>query len=153
MKDMSKELSTDPRIVVEGFLTTGVADTTVVCADNEYRRLAPPSGQTCESYMRPYINTVGGYLSDPSSTSNCSYCPIRDTNTFLGSVSAKPSHMWRNLGFMWGYIVFNIVAAIFFYWLARVPKGDKNKVKEVASGGEPPKPVEGEVEKVLSSGD
>lgn len=28
------------------------------------------------------------------------------------------------------YIVFNIAAALFFYWLARMPKGKKGKKKQ-----------------------
>jgi hypothetical protein len=83
--------------------------------------------------MASYIDATGGYLENPDSTGNCSYCSIGDTDTFLAAVSAHPQYMWRNWGIMWAYILFNIAGAVALYWLVRVPKkkrGDKGK-KEV----------------------
>lgn len=138
--------------LVEGMLSTAVSNTAVTCADNEYLHFAPPASQTCKEYMQPYISAAGGYLVDGASQTNCSYCSIADTNTFLAAVSSSPSHEWRDLGILFGYIVFNVCGAVFLYWLVRVPKGNKNQVKEIASG-DAPKAIDGENEKVFSSGD
>jgi ATP-binding cassette, subfamily G (WHITE), member 2, PDR len=134
--------------LVEGFLASAVADSTATCANIEYLHFSPPDGQTCQEYMQPFINTVGGYLEQGSmqSTSNCSYCMIRDTNVFLQSVGVGPNNAWRDFGIMWIYILFNIAFAVFIYWFGRVPKGAKNKSKETGSSEPTSAPAAGAVE-------
>ncbi|TLS31584.1 hypothetical protein PpBr36_03908 [Pyricularia pennisetigena] len=112
--------------VVESFLGIGISDTTVTCADNEYVTFNPANG-TCGEYMAPYISAAGGYLQNPGATSDCSYCSMSSTNTFLAGLNIDPSNRWRNFGFMWVYVIFNLAAAVTLYWIARVPK---RKVKK-----------------------
>ncbi|KAI7525935.1 hypothetical protein KC331_g17239, partial [Hortaea werneckii] len=50
------------------------------------------------------------------------YCTYDKTNVFLSQVSISYSNSWRDFGILWGYCVFNVAAAIFIYWLGRVPK-------------------------------
>lgn len=57
----------------------------------------------------------------------CEYCPVDSTDQFLNYVDARYEHRWMDLGVLWIYVVFNIVAALGFYWLVRVPK----RMKEV----------------------
>lgn len=57
----------------------------VVCADREYLVFEPVGSQTCEAYMSDYISRAGGYLLDPAATTNCQYCQLEDTDTFLAS--------------------------------------------------------------------
>ena len=118
--------------LIEGMLSTAVANTLVVCATNEYLKFSPSDGQTCQRYMNSYISSFGGYLEPGTaqSTTNCSFCQIRDTNTFLAGVAVHPAHMWRDFGIMWVYIIFNIFGAIFLYWWVRVPKGGKHQSQE-----------------------
>jgi ABC-type multidrug transport system permease subunit len=40
------------------------------------------------------------------------------------------SDHWRNIGVLFAYVGFNIVAAVFLYWLCRVPKHWSRKVKQ-----------------------
>ncbi|RAK73142.1 pleiotropic drug resistance family ABC transporter [Aspergillus fijiensis CBS 313.89] len=108
--------------LVSAMLSTGISGTKAVCESVEYLTFNPPNNQTCESYMKAYISVAGGYLEDPSATSNCQFCTISSTDTFLASVSSYFSDAWRNFGLMWVYIIFNIAAAVGIYWLARVPK-------------------------------
>lgn len=112
--------------LVQGMLSTGLSGTTVECASNELLEFNPAPGySTCQSYMESYMNLNGGYLSDPNATSACEFCTISSTDTYLAEVSSYFSQAWRNFGLMWVYIGFNVVAAVFIYWLARVPKGKK----------------------------
>ncbi|WVR07313.1 hypothetical protein IAU60_004354 [Kwoniella sp. DSM 27419] len=113
--------------LVEGILSVAVANTQVVCSDTEYLHFSPPSGQTCQAYLQTYINYAGGYLQDPSATTDCSFCSISSTNTFLDNFNIKYGNRWRDFGLMWVYIIVNVLAAIGFYWLIRVPK---NRGKE-----------------------
>jgi ATP-binding cassette subfamily G (WHITE) protein 2 (PDR) len=116
--------------LIDGMLSTGLANTKIVCSAVELSHFNPPSGQTCGEYMHKYISAAGGYVENPSATSNCSFCSASDTNTYLAALSSSYSHRWRNFGLMWVFIGFNVMGALFFYWLARVPKNKKKEQQE-----------------------
>ncbi|KAM0287021.1 hypothetical protein ACHAQH_000706 [Verticillium albo-atrum] len=111
--------------LVSAMLSTGLANTQVTCSDVELVAFEPLSNQTCGEYLSDYIDSVGGYLVDPSSRSECSFCPIADTNVFLDSVSSSYDNRWRDFGIGMVYIAFNIAASLALYWLVRMPKGKK----------------------------
>ena len=113
--------------LLSGMLSTGIANTAITCDDIEYSIFNPPSGQTCGEYLQTYINTVGGYVTDANATQDCRFCAVADTNTYLASVSSFYSERWRNFWIMWAFVAFNVCAAVFLYWLARVPKNRKGK--------------------------
>ena len=123
--------------LVEGMLSTGIANTNVRCADNEFVSFAPPAGQTCQEYLGPLLASPqsSAYLSDASqqSTTQCDFCTYDDTNFFLSQVSISYSNAWRDFGILWVYIIFNIFAAVGIYWLARVPKNAGKKKQEKAA--------------------
>ncbi|KAK3906089.1 ABC-2 type transporter-domain-containing protein [Staphylotrichum tortipilum] len=116
--------------LVSAMLSTGVANTFVVCAANEFMKFAPPTGTTCGEYMKTYISAVGGYLEDPDAVAQCSYCTVSDTNTFLASVQSSYDDRWRNFGILWAFIIFNVFGALAVYWLVRVPKKKLGKKKQ-----------------------
>ncbi|KAK5084523.1 Multidrug resistance protein [Lithohypha guttulata] len=115
--------------LVEGMLATAVKDAAATCLDIDFLRFPPPADQTCQSYLDPYIAQAGGYLQPGTeqSTTNCSFCQLSSTNTFLQSVNINPNNAWRDFGIMWAFIIFNIFAALALYWLVRMPKGKKDK--------------------------
>ncbi|KAH8590585.1 AtrD, ABC-transporter [Bisporella sp. PMI_857] len=115
--------------LVAGIMSTGLANTEVICDSVEYLRFDPRAGSTCLEYMQPYINIAGGYVLNENATSDCQFCTLKDTNVFLAGVSSKYSERWRNFGLLFVYIVFNVAMAIFLYWLARVPKKSTKKEK------------------------
>jgi ATP-binding cassette subfamily G (WHITE) protein 2 (PDR) len=86
-------------------LSIGIANTKIHCADNEFVNFNPPSGQTCGDYMRPWINKAGGYLQNPSATNQCAFCTYDDTNVFLSQVGSSYSHVWRDFGILWAFIM------------------------------------------------
>ncbi|KAL8693936.1 MAG: hypothetical protein Q9218_001350 [Villophora microphyllina] len=114
--------------LVSGMLATGLANTNVTCSSIEYSHFNPPSDKTCIQYLQPYIDLAGGYVNNPDAGSQCEFCTARDTNVYLEALSSQYSTRWRNFGIMWAFIIFNVAAALFFYWLARVPR--KQKVQE-----------------------
>ncbi|KAL2847893.1 ABC-2 type transporter-domain-containing protein [Aspergillus pseudodeflectus] len=113
--------------LVSAMLSTGVSGTTAHCEPVEFVTLTPPDNTTCLEYMQTFKDLNGGYLLDDNATSECTWCQIDNTDTFLAAVNSNFDDAWRNFGLMWVYIFFNIAAAVFIYWLARVPKGNKNK--------------------------
>lgn len=119
--------------LISGILSAGVANTVVECTDNELLRLEPPGNQTCGDFLSPYDQIYGGRIINPDADAGCLYCPVESTNTYLAGLSSNYGDRWRNFGILWVYIIFNISAALFVYWLARVPKkrlGKDKKKKE-----------------------
>ena len=119
--------------LIDGMLSTALANNAIVCSSIELVHFNPPFGQTCGQYMSTYINTAGGYLTDDSTTTNCEFCTASSTNIFLEGLSSQYSTRWRNFGIMWAFIIFNIFAALGLYWYARVPR--KQTVQEEAPAG------------------
>jgi ATP-binding cassette subfamily G (WHITE) protein 2 (PDR) len=115
--------------IVEGFLGTSLANAPMRCSSEEIVKFRVPSGSTCGEYLVQYITTVGGSVLNPTATNNteCQYCPVTDTNSFLKGLNVDFGDRGRDFGLIWVFCVFNVVAAIALYWLARVPKNKKTK--------------------------
>ncbi|KAL8782451.1 MAG: hypothetical protein Q9213_005381 [Squamulea squamosa] len=115
--------------LVSGMLSVGLANARISCSPEEFLHFSPPSLSNCSAYLAPYIEAFGGYLTPDSmtSTTECVFCTGNETNVFLEGVSAQYEDRWRNLGIFWVYVVFNVAAAVGFYWLASVPKGRRGK--------------------------
>jgi len=135
--------------LVGGFLAAGIGNQRTTCAEVEFLNFQAPAGTTCQQYMQPYLDAVGGYLADNASTTTCQYCTYDDTNVFLQGLAISYDDRWRNFGILWAYIIFNIFAAVFLYWLIRVPKTKGKKKEEKKSNG---KVVEKDEEKVEQNG-
>ncbi|KAH9210215.1 putative ABC transporter [Leptodontidium sp. 2 PMI_412] len=119
--------------LVSGILSTSLTNVPVECSAIELLRFDPLQGQTCGAYMSEYIQTAGGYIVDTAATSNCAYCPLSNTDAFLKLVHSEYSERWRNFGILWVYVLANIIGALFFYWLVRVPKKSKKcQIKSVS---------------------
>ncbi|KAJ4198467.1 Multidrug resistance protein [Fusarium solani] len=112
--------------VIEGILGTTLANAPMHCGPSEFVPFEAPNGTTCGAYMSGYMSKAGGYLAD-SGGSDCRYCAMNETNTFLDGIHVKFRNRWRDFGFMWTYCIFNIAMALAIYWLVRVPKKKKTK--------------------------
>jgi hypothetical protein len=108
--------------LVDGILSTGLANTLVTCSNIEFLHFEPSNGTSCGQYLSNYISFAGGYLQNPEATTDCQFCTVRDTNTLLHGMSLSYDLRWRNFGIMWVFIVFNVAGAFFLYWWVRVPK-------------------------------
>ncbi|CZT44690.1 probable ABC transporter [Rhynchosporium secalis] len=118
--------------LVSGILSTSLTNVPVQCSPFEFLHFEPTSGQTCGSYLSDYIQTAGGDVANPDATSDCAFCPLANTDAFLKLVHSEYSERWRNFGILWIYVLVNIIGALFFYWLVRVPK--KCKRGQVKAG-------------------
>jgi ATP-binding cassette subfamily G (WHITE) protein 2 (PDR) len=115
--------------LVSAVLSVGLSGTSVDCSSTELLTLSPPSaGMTCETFLGPYLQIAGGYVTNPNATTNCQLCTVSTTDSFLAALSIFYSDRWRNIGILFAFVGFNIFAAVFLYWLARVPK--KRTIKE-----------------------
>ncbi|KAH7303672.1 ABC transporter CDR4 [Stachybotrys elegans] len=107
--------------MIEGFVATSLANAPMHCLNRELVRFEAPDGMTCGEYMAPYIDRNGGFLID-SNTSSCDFCTVSDSNVFLARTNLSFDNRWRDFGFIWAYSIFNIIVAVFMYWLIRVSK-------------------------------
>ncbi|KAF4828945.1 ZEB2-regulated ABC transporter 1 [Colletotrichum tropicale] len=117
--------------LVGGIMSTAVANTDVTCADYEVLHMKPPTdgNMSCGEFLGPFAEAAGGRVLDPSAVDECGYCPLGTTNDFLAQFDLSFNTRWRDFGFVWVFILFNIGAALGLYWAFRVPKGKETKVK------------------------
>ena len=95
-------------------------DKPVVCSPKESSYFNPPAGQACGEYMQTYLSSHTGYIANPDATSNCSYCIYSVGDNYLTRIGANYNYLWRNFGFFWAYILFNIVAMVCIYYIFHV---------------------------------
>lgn len=113
--------------LVGGLMSSAVANSEVHCALHEILEMRPVEGSTCGQFLSSYIDSAGGIVLNPGATDICRYCPIASSNEFLAGFHISYDTRWRDFGFMWVYILFNIVGALGLYWVFRVPKGKGSK--------------------------
>jgi len=92
----------------------------IVCSPQELIKFTPPTGQTCNEYMAPYLEMAGGYLVEPANIRGCEYCSASTTDALLKQFGLSYGTRWRDFGLLWAYVIFNIVVAVGLYWLVRV---------------------------------
>ncbi|KAK0325334.1 hypothetical protein LTR82_003617 [Friedmanniomyces endolithicus] len=97
----------------------------IVCAADETSVFNPPAGETCGSYMAPYLTQAPGVLQNPGATAGCQYCGLTSANQFLAGINVSYSDRWRDFGLMWVYVGFNVFGAVLLYWFFRVRKSTK----------------------------
>ncbi|CAE6435980.1 unnamed protein product [Rhizoctonia solani] len=106
--------------LIEGVYTNGVGQTQTECSQVEIQTLNPPSGQSCGAYMNQYISQMGGYLLNANDSSNCQFCPRSSSDAYLSQLNMSFSHRWRNVGFLFIYIIFNVFLVFLFTYIFRI---------------------------------
>ncbi|KAI8936432.1 hypothetical protein NX059_006840 [Plenodomus lindquistii] len=110
--------------LVSSFMSSTLGQAPVFCAENEFQTFLSPPDRTCGEFMASYISQAGGYLRDAQAT-QCDYCQMDNTDQFLQRIHVRWDNRWRDFSLLWVYVAFNIVAAVFLYWLCRVPRVKK----------------------------
>lgn len=106
---------------VQNMLSIVLHKKKVVCKEYELSFFQPPEGQTCQEFAGQFLKRIGeGYLSNPDATSNCGYCQYSVADEYLAKIGIFYKHIWRNLGFYWVYICFNLIALCSMYYMFRV---------------------------------
>lgn len=106
--------------VVQALVGPLVHNKPVICAPDEFNILDPPEGQTCGEFLGTYLENNPGYLVNHDATENCQYCPFSVQDQVVEQFNVRWAQRWRNFGFMWAYIIFNLVAMCVCYYIARV---------------------------------
>lgn len=105
---------------IQSFLSVILHDKPVHCDEDEFNVFEPMKGMTCHQFAGSFVRYAGGYLNNPKSQKNCQYCQYRVGDDFLKQMNADYNDKWRNIGFFVIYIVFNICAMLFLYYIFRM---------------------------------
>lgn len=92
----------------------------VRCRKKEMSYLNPPEGQTCGEYMADFLKSAPGYINNPDATENCGYCVFKVGDDYLKQIDTSFGNIWRNFGFFWVYIFFNVFAMLVLYYVFHV---------------------------------
>ncbi|GAV51615.1 hypothetical protein ZYGR_0AF00860 [Zygosaccharomyces rouxii] len=92
----------------------------VVCKKRELSYFDPPQGKTCGEYMSSFMKQAPGYIANPDATTNCAYCQVSVGDEYMSQRGVYYGNLWRNFGFYWAYIVFNMFAMVGIYYIFSV---------------------------------
>ncbi|MCJ1352541.1 MAG: hypothetical protein MMC33_002525 [Icmadophila ericetorum] len=106
---------------IGGILAATLPGVAVQCAASEAAYFNPPPGQTCSQYAADFVRSVeAGYLTNPSATSNCGYCPYTNGTQYMKNLNVVPDDKWRNLGIFAVFVVSNYALVYFFTYTTRI---------------------------------
>lgn len=124
--------------LVGGITSTGLHGRELSCRPEEVSEFNPPPGQSCGQYLASYLRIAPGKLLNPNAYASCQYCPLRTADQFLAGNKVYWSDRWRNFGILFAFVMFNMLATIGLYWLARVrplrEKGASKSMKRIKAG-------------------
>jgi ABC-type multidrug transport system permease subunit len=93
------------KYLLEGMLGLVIHNVPVVCDSTELAKLRAPPGQTCQSYLGPYTEQVGGYVTTLGD-GMCGFCQYANGDEFGASFNVYFRHVWRDYGIFWAFCVF-----------------------------------------------
>ncbi|KAI1628700.1 ABC drug exporter AtrF [Exophiala viscosa] len=102
--------------LLEAMLGVIIHDQPVQCKGSEFARFSAPPGETCASYVDPYIKLAGGYV-QVASDGLCEFCQYATGDQFGEGFSIYYSHKWRDFGIFLGFIAFNYAVVYFATYL------------------------------------
>lgn len=70
--------------------------------------------------MEPFFKFASCYTKNPEVTERCAYCNYRVDDEYLKRIGSSYGYLWKNFGFYWVYIFFNIGAMVLLYYFIHV---------------------------------
>ncbi|KAG0141461.1 hypothetical protein CROQUDRAFT_68265 [Cronartium quercuum f. sp. fusiforme G11] len=98
--------------MIAGLVVNELHDLRITCKPQEFTRIQPPSGQTCNQWLSAYVTSAGGYINNPNDTSNCDYCQYSVGDEFYTTLNYSWTHRWRDFGIMIGFCCFNFFVTV-----------------------------------------
>ncbi|KZP09310.1 hypothetical protein FIBSPDRAFT_873679 [Athelia psychrophila] len=105
---------------VGAFLGSTLHDLPIECTSSDLAFFNPPSGKTCVEYAGEWVASSGGYLANPSATSDCGFCQYSNGDQFLAGLDIRYADRWRDFGIFLAYTVFNAFLAYSLFYFFRV---------------------------------
>lgn len=105
---------------IGGVLGATLHNIPVRCTPTETARFNPPPGQSCGAYAGAFAQRAGGYLINPSASTDCQYCPYSVGDQYLTSLNITYEQRWRDFGVFLAFCVSNWALVYFFVWTVRI---------------------------------
>lgn len=111
----------DPmRYYLGAVISSAMDGVAVNCAARDLAYFDPPPEQTCYEYAASFLSTSAGYLMNPNSTSDCSYCKYTTGNDYLDVLDYSYSDHWRDWAVFLGWCLVNFLLIWFVTWVTRI---------------------------------
>lgn len=75
-----------------------------------------------QAQPQSHVNSVLCYVVNPNVTAKCQYCPVSETNDFLGTFDMAKDIVSRSVGLVAVYDLFSFLIPFGMYGLARAPR-------------------------------
>lgn len=85
---------------------------TVRCLPTEFNVFNPPAGQSCNDWAGPYVAANGGYINNPTATSNCQYCAYATGEDFYRPFGITWDERGRDAGILIAFVAFNCAVCL-----------------------------------------
>ena len=93
---------------ISGTLAATLPSAPVRCAPSEAAYFSPPPNMTCQDYAGAFVQAAGqGYLTNPSGTADCGYCPFKDGTEYMATLNIVPDDKWKYFGIFLAFCVSN----------------------------------------------
>ncbi|KAM0791176.1 hypothetical protein ACM66B_005660 [Microbotryomycetes sp. NB124-2] len=115
--------------LIEGLLANAMGGLVIRCSQEEFLRIEPPAGQECVAFLEPFTSAAPGYA-EVLPDGSCGYCQYANGDQFLQTVNMSFSNRWRDLGFMFAYIIFNIAAVFALTYIFNIMDWSKLSFKK-----------------------
>ncbi|KAI9037656.1 uncharacterized protein KD926_000142 [Aspergillus affinis] len=86
------------------------------CSPRDFTLFDPPVGQTCGEYVSDFLASSAGYISNPTSTSDCSYCPYSIGDDYSATLDYSYGRKWRDWAVFLGFCLTNIACLYVIMW-------------------------------------
>ncbi|OJZ80196.1 hypothetical protein ASPFODRAFT_223676 [Aspergillus luchuensis CBS 106.47] len=86
------------------------------CSPRDFTLFDPMVNQTCGEYASAFLISSPGYISNPDSTSNCSYCPYSTGDDYSATLGYGYSTKWRDFAVFLGFCFTNIACIYVIMW-------------------------------------
>ncbi|SCZ90578.1 BZ3500_MvSof-1268-A1-R1_Chr1-3g02077 [Microbotryum saponariae] len=83
----------------------------ISCLPSELVTFESPYSVSCVDYMRTYLRENAGYLTNPASTTTCSFCKFSNGDDYLATLNIAYQDRWRSLGVLFAYTITNVIIA------------------------------------------
>ncbi|BFZ58612.1 ATP-binding cassette transporter snq2 [Savitreella phatthalungensis] len=108
--------SSPVRYFISGLLAAVLHGKEVRCLPEEFAIVNPPTGQSCSSYLGPFLENYTGYLDNPGDSTACRVCQFSNADQYLDQLQFSYGFRWQSLGILAAFCITNVLLVYFFVY-------------------------------------
>jgi ATP-binding cassette subfamily G (WHITE) protein 2 (PDR) len=110
---------------ISAIVSTSISGIDITCSASDILVLDAPPNTTCGAYL----SSASTRVLNVGATNACKVCPYTSADSLLAYYDIYFEDRWWQWGVTVAYNVINVCLAFGLYWIARVPRGAKRRVK------------------------